>query len=478
MSLNLESLRDTYAKAGQEHVFTFYDKLSPDDQQSLLRQLAAEQEERENAEKMKNDPEAAKDSIQPLPSSALASLVPTSASDKASHEQADKWRGIGTKAIKDNQVAVLLMAGGQGTRLGSSAPKGCYDIGLASHKSLFQLQGERIRKLERLADGGRIPWYVMTSGPTRKDTEAFFEENAFFGLNKEDVVFFDQGVLPALSNDGKIMLSTPHSVSVAPDGNGGLYAAIRQSPISTDPASTVLKDMHRRGIRYIHAYCVDNCLVKVADPVFLGYCIEKKAACGAKVVRKEDPHESVGVLAMRDGAFSVVEYSELSQEKAEERDPETGDLAYRAANIANHFYTLDFLDQVESMEAHMAFHIARKKIPTVDLATGDSIKPDSPNGMKLELFVFDVFPFTKALGVLEVERREEFSPLKNAPGSKSDNPETSRRDIYAQQRRWLEAVGAEVKEGCEVEISPLVSYNGEGLEGYRGKKFEESCQLD
>lgn len=512
MSPNLDALRETYAKAGQDHVFTFYDKLSPSEQQSLLQQLAgidvervnrvwstamkAEQEEKENAEKMKKDPEAVKDSIQPLPSSALASLVPTSASDKASHEQADKWREIGTKAIKDNQVAVLLMAGGQGTRLGSSAPKGCYDIGLASHKSLFQLQGERIRKLERLAEGGRIPWYVMTSGPTRKDTEAFFEENAFFGLNKEDVVFFDQGafsrslchyvtdlshvsgVLPALSNDGKIMLSTPHSVSVAPDGNGGLYAAIRQSPISTDSTSTVLKDMHRRGIRYIHAYCVDNCLVKVADPVFLGYCIEKKAACGAKVVRKEDPHESVGVLAMRDGAFSVVEYSELSKEKAEQRDPETGDLAYRAANIANHFYTLDFLDQVESMEAQMAFHIARKKIPTVDLATEDSIKPDSPNGMKLELFVFDVFPFTKALGVLEVERREEFSPLKNAPGSKSDNPETSRRDIYAQQKRWLEAVGAEVKEGCEVEISPLVSYNGEGLEGYRGKTFEESCQLD
>lgn len=274
------------------------------------------------------------------------------------------------------------------------------------------------------------------------------------------------------------MLSTKNSVSVAPDGNGGLYAAIRQSPSTAPSNRTVLQDMHTRGIQYIHAYCVDNCLVKVADPVFLGYCIEKGAACGAKVVRKEDPHESVGVLAMRDGAFSVVEYSELSKEKAEQRDRETGELAYRAANIANHFYTLDFLDQVESMEAEMAFHIARKKIPTVDLQTGQAIKPDTPNGMKLELFVFDVFPFTKALGVLEVERREEFSPLKNAPGSKSDNPETSRRDIYGQQKRWLEAAGADVREGVEVEVSPLVSYNGEGLEKYKGTVFESSTQLD
>ncbi|KAJ9105025.1 hypothetical protein QFC19_003656 [Naganishia cerealis] len=501
MASSLESLRQKYTAAGQEHVFTFYDKLSSDEQQSLLQQLAdidiervnrvwelamqAERDEKAKAEKAKQNPNEAEDEIQPLPSSALASLVPNSATDKVSQENAAKWKQTGTEAIKDNKVAVLLMAGGQGTRLGSSAPKGCYDIGLSSHKSLFQLQGERIRKLELLAASQstsdqqpRIPWYVMTSGPTRKDTEDFFNKNGFFGLNKEDVIFFNQGVLPALSNDGKIMLSTPSSVSVAPDGNGGLYAAIRQSPSTAPSGRTVLQDMHQRGIQYIHAYCVDNCLVKVADPVFLGYCIEKRAACGAKVVRKEDPHESVGVLALRDGAFSVVEYSELSKEKAEQRDESTGELAYRAANIANHFYTLDFLDQVESMENKMAFHIARKKIPTVDLSNGNAVKPDTPNGMKLELFVFDVFPFTKALGVLEVERREEFSPLKNAPGSKSDNPETSRRDIYGQQKRWLVAAGADVKDGVEVEISPLVSYNGEGLEKYKGTAFESSTQLD
>lgn len=213
MTSTLESLREKYTKAGQEHVFTFYDQLSADDQQSLLHQLAgidvervnrvwstamkAEREEKEKAERARKNPEGVKDEIQPLPSSAIASLVPTSASDKASKAQAEEWRKLGTNAIRENQVAVLLMAGGQGTRLGSSAPKGCYDIGLASHKSLFQLQGERILRLEQLAkaggEGGRIPWYVMTSGPTRRDTEAFFREHAFFGLNKEDVIFFDQG---------------------------------------------------------------------------------------------------------------------------------------------------------------------------------------------------------------------------------------------------------------------------------------------
>lgn len=262
-------------------------------------------------------------------------------------------------------------------------------------------------------------------------------------------------------------------MSVAPDGNGGVYAAMRQ-PLSDTSDRSVLSDMHSRGIHYIHAYCVDNCLVRVADPVFIGYSIEKGSECGAKVVRKESPHESVGVLAMKGKAFSVVEYSELSKDKAELRDPETGGLAFRAANIANHFYTLEFLDKVEGMEASMAFHIARKKIQTVNLESGEIIKPSQPNGMKLELFVFDVFPFTHSLGVLEVERYEEFSPLKNAPGTGSDDPETSRRDLLAQQQRWLTKAGAQIGQGVEVEVSALVSYAGEGLKSVKGRTFVKS----
>lgn len=282
-------------------------------------------------------------------------------------------------------------------------------------------------------------------------------------------------MLPALSDSGKLLLSSPSSVSVAPDGNGGLYAALRR-PLSPSNPKSVLADLRSRHIEYIHAYCVDNCLVRVADPVFIGCCISRSAAAGAKVVRKLVPTESVGVLAKRGDNFAVVEYSELSKEKAEQRTSD-GQLAFRAANIANHFYTTSFLESVEAMEKRMAFHIARKKIPTVDLVSGKLIKPDTINGMKLELFIFDVFPFTRSLCVLEIDRAEEFSPLKNAPGSKADCPETSRRDLLAQQRRWLIGNGADVADGVEVEVTPCLTYAGEGLDFVKGKRITKSGVL-
>lgn len=273
------------------------------------------------------------------------------------------------------------------------------------------------------------------------------------------------------------MLESTSRVAVAPDGNGGLYAATR-APLSESNNSTVLSDLTDRGVLYVHAYCVDNCLVKVADPVFLGYCISKQADCAAKVVPKASPSESVGVVARRGEKFSVVEYSEISKEQAELRNSKTGELAFNAANIANHFYTTSYLKSVESFEDDLAFHIARKKIPTIDLKTGEVVKPSKPNGMKLELFVFDVFPFTKRFAVLEVARDEEFSPLKNAPGTGADDPGTSRRDLLAQHKRFLERAGAQVKDGVEIELSPRVSYAGEGLEFVKGKTFTRSGYVE
>lgn len=268
-------------------------------------------------------------------------------------------------------------------------------------------------------------------------------------------------------------MDTPSHVAVAPDGNGGLYAATR-SPLSpSDTSKTVLTDLGKRKVLYVHAYCVDNCLVKVADPVFLGYCITKQADCAAKTVPKAKPTESVGVVAYRGNKPSVVEYSEISSEQAEKRNAH-GDLAFGAANIANHFYTTSYLNSVESFESELAFHIARKKIPYVDLETGETVKPTEPNGMKLELFVFDVFPYTNNFSVLEVARNEEFSPLKNAPGTGSDDPGTSRRDLLAQHRRFLEHAGATLKEGVEIEVSPHLSYAGEGLGAVKGKTFSKS----
>ncbi|KAJ7109903.1 nucleotide-diphospho-sugar transferase [Mycena epipterygia] len=481
--MSLDTLRPRYEAAGQAHLLKFWDTLSPSEQKSLADQLDALDIERVNriykkAVTAESDTAGAHDPIAPLPKDASDSVK--------SAEKEKEWRAIGLEAIANGTVGVLLMAGGQGSRLGSSAPKGCYDIGLPSHKPLFQYQAERIARLQTVAEqefkkpAGSviIPWYVMTSGPTRRETTDFFAKNSYFGLDAKNVILFEQGTLPCLTMEGKVLLETPSRVAVAPDGNGGLYAATRAPLSPTDKSHTVLTDLAKRKILYVHAYCVDNCLVRVADPVFLGYSIKRQADCAAKVVPKSSPTESVGVVACRGAKFSVVEYSEISKEQAERRDPETGELAFRAGNIANHFYTTTYLNKVESFEEQLAFHIARKKIPHVDLESGQAIKPTKPNGMKLEMFVFDVFPFTERFAVLEVERNQEFSPLKNAPGTGSDDPETSRRDLLAQHKHFLEKAGATVKDGVEIEISPLVSYAGEGLQSVKGKTFTKSGMVE
>ncbi|KAI0673774.1 nucleotide-diphospho-sugar transferase [Trametes maxima] len=483
--MSIDNLRQRYESAGQGHLFTFWDDLSESERDALRAQLEALDIERVNRiynKAVSSEKEATensgKEAIEPLPEDAADSVI-------GLPEKEREWRATGLQAIARGEVGVLLMAGGQGTRLGSSAPKGCYDIGLPSHKSLFQYQAERIARLQQVAaeSAGKpagsvvIPWYVMTSGPTRHETEAFFTKHHYFGLDPKHVVFFEQGTLPCLTMDGKVLLETRSRVAVAPDGNGGLYAALRQPLSPSDKSHTVLSDLDKRRIRYVHSYCVDNCLVRIADPVFLGYCIRKQADCAAKVVPKAFPTESVGVVARRGDKFSVVEYSEISREQAERRDAK-GELAFRAGNIANHFYTTDFLRAVEAFEDELAFHIARKKIAHVDVASGAAVKPAKPNGMKLEMFVFDVFPFTKRFAVLEVARAEEFSPLKNAPGTGADDPDTSRRDLLAQHRRFLEAAGAKVLDGVEIELSPLVTYAGEGLETVKGKTFSRSGYVE
>ncbi|KAG8848043.1 UDP-N-acetylglucosamine pyrophosphorylase [Tulasnella sp. 330] len=476
------ALKQLYQTAGQDHLFQFWPELSKLEQTTLCHQLKSLDVNRVNrvwqtavdAEKAGLSGTSDDEEIRPLPCDAFDTVIDNPAKEA-------EWRKVGLKAIADGHVAVLLMAGGQGTRLGSSDPKGCYDIGLPSHKSLFQYQAERILRLQTVAEeeNGKpkgsviIPWYIMTSGPTRKPTVAFFEKNHHFGLHAKNVIFFEQGTLPCLTMNGKILLDSKSRVAVAPDGNGGLYAALR-APISPSSHSThnVVHDLESRGIHYVHVYGVDNCLVRVADPVFFGYSISKQADCAAKVVRKTTPTESVGVVAMRGKHFSVIEYSEISKEQAEQMEGDQ--LAYRAANIVNHFYTTEFLKQVESFEEKMAFHIARKKIPHVDIGSGEHLKPAKPNGMKLELFVFDVFPFAKHMVVLEVDRKEEFSPLKNAPGTGTDDPETSRKDLLSQQRRFMEHAGATMEGEIEIEISPLVSYAGEGLSSVRGAKYTRS----
>ncbi|KAI8812597.1 nucleotide-diphospho-sugar transferase [Cladochytrium replicatum] len=469
-----EVLKPRFESAGQGHVFAFWDTLSDAEKANLLADLNQIDPARVSKifKTATNAPPltAENSKIEPLPESAVDSVL------KSTPEKVKAWRETGLRLISQGKVAVLLLAGGQGTRLGSSAPKGCYDIQLPSHKSLFQLQGERILRLQKVAkdDTGAsadvvIPWYVMTSAPTRAATESFFREHKFFGLKEENVFFFNQGILPAFSNEGKILLETKSSVAVAPDGNGGIYAALRKEG--------VIADLERRGIPYIHAYCVDNCLVKVADPVFIGAMVERNADSGVKVVPKAYASEPVGVICRRNGRFGVVEYSEIDPKMAEQTKPD-GSLVFNAANVANHYYTLDFLKKIDAKEDELEFHVAKKKIKHVEVATGAEIKPEKPNGIKLELFIFDVIPFAERFAVLENARNEEFSPLKNAPGTPAgDNPETSRADILTQHHRFAVAAGAKIADGVEVELSPLVTYDGEGLEALRGVTISKSAHV-
>lgn len=366
------------------------------------------------------------------------------------------------------------MAGGQGTRLGVTYPKGMYKVGILSGKSLFQIQAERILKLQSLAlsqtgKSGKITWYIMTSEHTMAPTRKFLEENNYFGLRKEDIMMFNQGKLPCFDFDGKILLSSKHELSQAPDGNGGMYRALRDRGI--------LEDARKRGVLYLHTHSVDNILVKTADPVFVGFCIKKNADCGAKVVRKLSPFEAVGVVCLVDDLFQVVEYSEITEKTAKMINPSTNELMFNAGNICNHFFTIRFLEEIAAKhESDLTLHVAKKKIPYVN-EQGQQIKPTTPNGIKIEKFVFDVFKYTKNFVCWEVERNVEFSALKNADEAGKDCPSTAREDLYKLHKKYVEKAGG-IVEGNEVEIPPEISYAGEGLESFvKGKSFKAPLLL-
>lgn len=357
--------------------------------------------------------------------------------------------------------------------MGFNHPKGMYDVGLQSHKTLFRIQAERILKLQELAFDatgrqGVITWYIMTSEHTIQPTYEYFRDNNYFGLKKENVILFEQGSLPCFEYDGKIILDEKHRVARAPDGNGGIYRAMKQQGI--------LDDIAKRGVLYLHAHSVDNILIKVADPIFIGYCVLENADCAAKVVEKSHPSEPVGVVAIVDGKYQVVEYSEISAKTAEMRGP-SGRLTFNAGNICNHFFTAAFLQKIgKTFESELKLHVAKKKIPFVD-NSGKRITPDKPNGIKIEKFVFDVFEFAQKFVAMEVPRDEEFSALKNANSAGKDCAITAKADLQRLHKKYIEAAGG-IVHGDECEISPFVSYAGENLEPLvAGKSFTSPVYL-
>ena len=445
-----DALRQQWTAAGQGHCLQYADELDAAAQKQLLDQLATIDPAKASAmyKRAKNPPPDKAGPPAPLDTNQIERLA------TAPRAKRDGWRKAGLDACRRGEVAILLLAGGQGTRLGFDKPKGMFDVRLPSRKSLFRLQGERLLALERLAKAppGSIPWYVMTSAATDQETRNYFRKERCFGLRPSQVFFFEQGVAPAFLDDGSIALETKSRVAVAPNGNGGVYDALRDSG--------ALQDMRSRSIKHVYQYCVDNALVKVGDPEFIGFCSSEGADCASKVVPKGHAHEKVGVLAQCDGRVRVVEYSEISRETAEKIDLYTGRLLFGSSHICVNYFSVAFLAKCIELVDKLPLHVAHKKIPNVH----DSA-PSAPNGIKLELFIFDTFPFAAKFRVLEGTRGDDFAPVKNATGK--DSPESARELLLKRDRRWLAAAGASISPG-PVEVASALSYDGEGLEAFAG----------
>lgn len=465
-------LRASYAAHGQDHVFKYVDSgvVKGEEQiNALLAQLRDIDPARINELHVSTTAAPEPSETSPQSNLEMEPITSFGSLESASTEDKDRWFASGLKAVAEGKVAVVVLSGGQGTRLGFDGPKGMYDIGLPSGKTLFQLQAERLLRVCSLASAAaagkevRVPWYIMTSPLNDAATRKFFSSNHYFGMPESDVFFFAQGTLPCMTREGKIILESTSRVAMAPDGNGGIYPALQQRG--------ALEDMRKRGVEHLHVFSIDNALVRVADPHFLGYCVENGADCGNKSVWKSTPEEKVGIVVKRGGKPCVVEYSEMEPEACELRDA-NGKLVFGAGNICNHYFSRAFLEDTVLPSMANMYHVAHKKIPAADGEAGETKKPSENNGIKLESFIFDVFPMSKNMVLFEASRAEEFAPVKNAPGSATDSPDTAREMISEQAKRWALAAGAQLgdPDGRDLcEVSPLVSYGGEGLEKRLGE---------
>lgn len=372
-------------------------------------------------------------------------------------------RAVGERALREGSVAAILVAGGQGSRLGFPHPKGMYEIGPVSNRTLFEIFADQINATtERYKS--KLPLYLMTSPATHKETVAYFEKNDNLGLPEDQVEIFCQGTMPAVDAEtGKLLLADKGQLFESPDGHGGTLGALVRS--------RCLDGMIEQGIKYLFYFQVDNPLVRVADPVFLGYHILSKSEMTTQVIAKDDPLEKVGNVVSVDDRLQIIEYSDLPDEAAR-RTNEDGSLALWAGSIAVHTFDVAFLSRVRDEQDALPFHLANKKVPFV-AANGDTVEPSEPNAIKFERFIFDLLPLASNAIVVEVAPSDGFSPLKNASGSPKDTPESTRAAISALHANWLRAAGGKVAENVDVEINPKFAFDAADLK----TKIEPGMEL-
>jgi UDP-N-acetylglucosamine/UDP-N-acetylgalactosamine diphosphorylase len=452
---DLQAVRETLKKYSQQHLLAFYDELSPARREALLEQIEAIDWPHVHQliqTHVLHEPDIApKGEIEPAP------IIPARRQDEQTAAEILAARDKGKKLIAEGKVAAFVVAGGQGTRLGYEGPKGCLEATPVSHKPLFQLFAEQIRAASRRYRVN-IPWYVMTSLANDVATRVFFRQHNYFGLDAKDVFFLVQGTMPAFDLAGKVLLKNRGSLALSPDGHGGSLLALR--------TSGALDDMAARGIEYISYFQVDNPLVHAIDPVFIGLHAKRDAEMSAKALPKRDPFEKLGNLCLVDGKLTVIEYSDMPEELAT-ACREDGRLKFSAGSIAIHIISRSFIERLtQNNRLDLPFHRAVKKVAHID-AEGNAVKPEEPNAVKLEMFVFDALPKASETVVLETDRAEEFSPIKNATGE--DSPATSLHDQIRRAATWLEEVGITVPRDADgqiaaaLEISPLYADNVEVL---------------
>ena len=448
-----KSLLELLAPVGQEQLLRFWDELNEAEQEGLAAQIKAIDWENvcqwvESAGKELSEED--KNAVIPAP---YMTETPTE-TDKPLYAQAVK---AGLQLLRDGKVAAFTVAGGQGTRLGYDGPKGTYPVSPIKHKSLFQLFAEGILRTQRKF-GKPITWYIMTSVINHDATCRFFEENSYFGLSSEQVIFFSQAMLPAFDlHTGKALLESKCSLALSPNGHGGSFKALKDSG--------ALEDMRRKGVTTLSYWQVDNPLIRQFDPLFLGLHTITGSDMSSRALIKRDAKEKLGHFCLLGGKLTIIEYSDMPDTLLYRTDAD-GRLAFRAGSPAIHVLNREFIERITSGKLDMLPHRAIKKVPFIN-KQGEKIKPETPNALKLEFFLFDALPLAHSPLILEGNRDEEFAPVKNPDGQ--DSPESCRAAMNARAARWIEAAGlpfphkADGSLDATVELSPALFGSAEDV---------------